>query len=144
LPGPTGERNLWRLVPRQAVVCLADTTTDRLVQLAAVLATGGHAVWPQAGRALHATLPATVAAHITLVSDWTAAGVPCDVVLLHGPATTLITLQQALAQRPGPIIAIERLEPGATAIRLERLVSERTISINTAAAGGNAALMTLN
>ncbi len=35
------------------------------------------------------------------------------------------------------------LRPGETAIALERLVIERALSINTAAAGGNATLMTL-
>jgi RHH-type proline utilization regulon transcriptional repressor/proline dehydrogenase/delta 1-pyrroline-5-carboxylate dehydrogenase len=37
LTGPTGERNVYTLQPREAVLCLADAEADRLVQLAAVL-----------------------------------------------------------------------------------------------------------
>ncbi len=36
------------------------------------------------------------------------------------------------------------MRPGNTAVPLARLVSERSISTNTAAAGGNASLMTLS
>ena len=48
-----------------------------------------------------------------------------------------------LAARPGPIVGVDGLRPGETAIALERLVIERALSVNTAAAGGNATLMTL-
>ena len=50
LPGPTGERNVYTLLPREAVLCLADADADRLVQLAVVLAVGSRAVWPAATR----------------------------------------------------------------------------------------------
>lgn len=46
-----------------------------------------------------------------------------------------------LATRPGPIVGIQRLVPGEGGVRLERLHIERALSINTAAAGGNASLM---
>jgi len=36
------------------------------------------------------------------------------------------------------------MEPGETAIPIDRLVIERSLSINTAAAGGNASLMTIS
>jgi len=49
----------------------------------------------------------------------------------------------SLAARPGPIVGLTGLAPGDTRIPLERLVIERSLSINTAAAGGNASLMTL-
>jgi RHH-type proline utilization regulon transcriptional repressor/proline dehydrogenase/delta 1-pyrroline-5-carboxylate dehydrogenase len=40
-------------------------------------------------------------------------------------------------------VALIALEPGDPAVPLERLVMERALSVNTAAAGGNASLMTL-
>ncbi|KAA1335754.1 trifunctional transcriptional regulator/proline dehydrogenase/L-glutamate gamma-semialdehyde dehydrogenase, partial [Escherichia coli] len=40
LPGPTGERNTYTLLPRGRVLCLADNQQDALVQLAAVLSVG--------------------------------------------------------------------------------------------------------
>jgi RHH-type proline utilization regulon transcriptional repressor/proline dehydrogenase/delta 1-pyrroline-5-carboxylate dehydrogenase len=38
---------------------------------------------------------------------------------------------------------VERLAPGDPAVPLERLVVERSVSINTAAAGGNTSLMAM-
>ena len=48
-----------------------------------------------------------------------------------------------MALRPGAIVGVVGLQPGETHIPLERLVVERSLSINTAAAGGNASLMTM-
>jgi RHH-type proline utilization regulon transcriptional repressor/proline dehydrogenase/delta 1-pyrroline-5-carboxylate dehydrogenase len=31
LPGPTGERNTWTLMPRERVLCVADNEQDALV-----------------------------------------------------------------------------------------------------------------
>jgi RHH-type proline utilization regulon transcriptional repressor/proline dehydrogenase/delta 1-pyrroline-5-carboxylate dehydrogenase len=138
LPGPTGERNVYRLVSRRATLCLADDDTDRLVQLVAVLAVGSRAVWPPTAAALHRMLPAAVQARIAL--DENAAP---DAVLFHGSASALAALCRRIAQREGPIVAVQGLAPGDTGIRLERLVVERVVSINTAAAGGNATLMTI-
>jgi RHH-type proline utilization regulon transcriptional repressor/proline dehydrogenase/delta 1-pyrroline-5-carboxylate dehydrogenase len=39
------------------------------------------------------------------------------------------------------VLSVERLAPGDPAVPLERLVVERALSLNTAAAGGNASLM---
>ena len=49
----------------------------------------------------------------------------------------------ALAHRPGAIVSLTGLAPGDARVPLERLVTERSLSLNTAAAGGNASLMTL-
>ncbi|XNM53644.1 hypothetical protein ACLK2I_05520 [Escherichia coli] len=46
LPGPTGERNTWTLLPRERVLCIADDERDALTQLAAVLAVGSQILWP--------------------------------------------------------------------------------------------------
>ena len=50
---------------------------------------------------------------------------------------------EQLAHRPGPIVGVIGMARGETAIPLERLLIERAISVNTAAAGGNASLMTI-
>ncbi|HEY2559165.1 MAG TPA: trifunctional transcriptional regulator/proline dehydrogenase/L-glutamate gamma-semialdehyde dehydrogenase [Caldimonas sp.] len=143
LAGPTGERNVYTLQPREAVLCLADADGDRLVQLAAALAVGSRAVWPGRGERLRGRLPAAVRDRIDVVADWTAADVRFDVVLHHGSADALLRVAREVAARPGPIVAVEGSRPGETALPLERLVVERAVSINTAAAGGNATLMTL-
>ncbi len=143
LAGPTGERNVYTIAPRCAILCLAASDADRLVQLAAVLAVGSRAVWPAAAQDLLQRLPAEVQAQVTLARDWAAPEVRFEAVLLHGSPQELADVQQQLARRPGPVIGVERLAPGETAIPLERLVIERSLSINTAAAGGNASLMTI-
>jgi RHH-type transcriptional regulator, proline utilization regulon repressor / proline dehydrogenase / delta 1-pyrroline-5-carboxylate dehydrogenase len=143
LPGPTGEANLYGVLPRDAVLCLADADDDLLAQLAAVLAVGSRAVWPATARTLHARLPAEVAEAIALAQDWQQPAVAFDAVLCAGDDARVTQVAQALAARPGPVIGLARCsahEPDAT---LERLVVERSVSINTAAAGGNASLMTL-
>ncbi|RYY95319.1 MAG: L-glutamate gamma-semialdehyde dehydrogenase, partial [Comamonadaceae bacterium] len=144
LPGPTGERNIYSIVARTAVLCLAGNDDDRLVQLAAVLAVGSRAIWPADARTLLERLPPAVQAHVALAGDWQAPGVAFDAVLLHGSIEELTEVQQVLSRRDGAVIGVERLAPGETAVPLERLVVERALSINTAAAGGNASLMTID
>jgi RHH-type proline utilization regulon transcriptional repressor/proline dehydrogenase/delta 1-pyrroline-5-carboxylate dehydrogenase len=73
---------------------------------------------------------------------------PCDAVLFEGDSDTLITLAQEIAKRPGPILSVQtvpsHLGSGTEAdYVLDRLLAERSVSVNTAAAGGNANLMTI-
>lgn len=147
LTGPTGERNVYTLVPREAVLCLADADEDRLAQLASVLAVGGRAVWPAAARPLFDRLPPVVRDAIALAADWRAAGVRFDAVLHQGDAESLRQVNRAMAARPGPIVGVHGAsaggEGGERSWPLERLVVERATSVNTAAAGGNASLMTI-
>jgi RHH-type proline utilization regulon transcriptional repressor/proline dehydrogenase/delta 1-pyrroline-5-carboxylate dehydrogenase len=126
-------------------LCLAEDDTDRQRQLDAVLAVGSRALWPAQAktRAHWQRLPRDVQARVSLVDDWSAQGTPFDAVLLHGTPEELIAVQQVLAGREGPVVSVERLAPGDPAVPLERLVVERSVSINTAAASGNASLMAM-
>jgi RHH-type proline utilization regulon transcriptional repressor/proline dehydrogenase/delta 1-pyrroline-5-carboxylate dehydrogenase len=92
---------------------------------------------------LHARLPQAVRQAIDLVPEWTAPNAAFDAVLHHGDAASLLQTGQALAARPGPIVSMGHAAGGSTAVPLERLVIERALSVNTAAAGGNASLMTI-
>ena len=146
LAGPTGEANLYAVQPRGKVLCLASGPTrdaDLLAQLSAVLAVGNHALWPANSQALYDRLPSAVRDRITVTQDWTKSDVKFDAALCHGSPADLLALAQTLAKRPGPIISLTGLKPGETRIPIERLVIEKSLSINTAAAGGNASLMTL-
>ena len=145
LPGPTGERNTYRLLPRETALSLADSDADRLCQLAAALAVGCALLWPDddACRKLHARLPATVRARISLTADWQANDARFDTVLHHGDSDQLRAVCEQVARRAGPIVGVIGLARGETAVPLERLLIERAISVNTAAAGGNASLMTI-
>jgi RHH-type proline utilization regulon transcriptional repressor/proline dehydrogenase/delta 1-pyrroline-5-carboxylate dehydrogenase len=64
-------------------------------------------------------------------------------MLQHGTAEQVQTSCEALALRPGPIVGLQSLAPGERDFDLDRLVLERSLSVNTAAAGGNASLMTI-
>ncbi|NLC37159.1 MAG: trifunctional transcriptional regulator/proline dehydrogenase/L-glutamate gamma-semialdehyde dehydrogenase, partial [Alcaligenaceae bacterium] len=144
LVGPTGERNVYQVHPRSAVLCIAQTEAGLIAQLAALLSMGSRAVW-DGGNAvaagLYRRLPATVQACIVLSLQWR--NEDFDMALLQADASALQALQQALAEREGAIVPVIAMEHDHASIPLERLVLERAISIDTTAAGGNASLMTL-
>ena len=146
LPGPTGERNTYTLLPRERVLSLADDQQDRLIQLAALLAVGCLAVWPQdqASQTLLARLPQAVQRCIDATANWPAEDTEFEAVLHHGDADKLRQICQVLAQRSGPIVGVEAYAQGDREILLERLYIERSVSTNTAAAGGNASLMSIS
>ncbi|MBX8562185.1 trifunctional transcriptional regulator/proline dehydrogenase/L-glutamate gamma-semialdehyde dehydrogenase [Pseudomonas cichorii] len=145
LTGPTGERNSYSILPREHVLCLADDEADLLTQLAAVLAVGSSAIWPETtiSKPLRNRLPKEVQARIKLVADWNKDDVLIDAVLHHGDSDQLRAICEQIAQRSGAIIGVNGLSHGETNVALERLVIERALSVNTAAAGGNASLMTI-
>jgi RHH-type proline utilization regulon transcriptional repressor/proline dehydrogenase/delta 1-pyrroline-5-carboxylate dehydrogenase len=147
LAGPTGEANLYATQPREAVLCLAADgeagDADRLLQLAAVLAVGSRAVWPASAQALAARLPDAVRERIVPVQDWTRATAHVDIALVHAPVDGLRDAAMRLAARPGALVVVVGAAPGEADLLLERLVVERALSVNTAAAGGNASLMTI-
>ena len=117
---------------------------DRLVQLAAVLAVGSRAVWPAEGASAVAS-DCRRGAKTRVAGAGLDAPAPCTSM----PCCTMAHRERrakvlrTLAQRPGPIVGVTALAPGDSAVPLERLVIERSLSINTAAAGGNASLMTI-
>ena len=143
LNGPTGERNSYTLLPRERVLCLAEERGDLLAQLAAALAVGSRALLLDAQRELVAALPKDVQKHIDLVADWTSADAEFDAILHHGDSDQLREVCQLAAQRKGAIVGVHGLNRGETDIPLERLLIEHALSVNTAAAGGNASLMTI-
>ncbi|WP_342052863.1 MULTISPECIES: trifunctional transcriptional regulator/proline dehydrogenase/L-glutamate gamma-semialdehyde dehydrogenase [unclassified Cupriavidus] len=148
LPGPTGERNTYSLLPRERVLCLAQQESDLALQLAAVLAVGAEATWADIplSKGLLARLPKAVQSRVRLVADrgdWSSADAAFDAVLHHGDSDQLRTVCEQVAARPGPIVGVQGLAHGEPNIALERLLIERSLSVNTAAAGGNASLMTI-
>jgi RHH-type proline utilization regulon transcriptional repressor/proline dehydrogenase/delta 1-pyrroline-5-carboxylate dehydrogenase len=71
---------------------------------------------------------------------------PYGTVLFDAAPSALQGLCRGLADLPGPIVpihAVTRGSPAGEAYPLDALVRERSISTNTAAAGGNASLMML-
>ena len=77
-----------------------------------------------------------------------AGGAAASVALHEGDADGLRAAAIALAAREGALVALHGasshgLRDGSEDYPLEWLVQERSVSVNTAAAGGNAGLMTL-
>ena len=148
LPGPVGESNLYVLHPRGALLCCPSTPQGMLAQIAAALASGNVArVFAPAplGQPL-AALPPALRGRITWLDKADALG--CAAVLFEGGQEALLDLSHRVAALDGPIRPILALSPEELAAGidypLELLLAERAISTNTAAAGGNAGLMTLN
>jgi RHH-type proline utilization regulon transcriptional repressor/proline dehydrogenase/delta 1-pyrroline-5-carboxylate dehydrogenase len=120
LPGPVGEQNDFSLEPRGRILCRADTRDQALHQIAAALATDNTAY------VLAPELPPLPDAYIKIVDHV----VPADAALFEGDAAALRAVAQV-------IMSVH------TGCPLEFLTVERTVSVNTAAAGGNASLMTI-
>ncbi|HYS14504.1 MAG TPA: bifunctional proline dehydrogenase/L-glutamate gamma-semialdehyde dehydrogenase PutA [Burkholderiaceae bacterium] len=139
LPGPTGETNRETLPPRGKVLCEAPDTPQLVEQLAAVLATGNQAVVSSRLSALlPADLPPEVRASIDVVADVNDEAV--DVALCSEPHRAA-QLRRQFAARAGRRTRV--ITPIDGDYPLIWLLVERVVSINTAAAGGNATLMTL-
>ena len=130
LRGAVGERDRYELVPRGAVLCLGARPD---LTVAAALATGNRALVAQG-----TSVPPGLAKHVVAVSDWQHQAF--DAALYDGDEAGARELALALAERPGPIVTLQTASGG---LRLEALLAERSISVNTAAAGGNATLMAL-
>jgi RHH-type proline utilization regulon transcriptional repressor/proline dehydrogenase/delta 1-pyrroline-5-carboxylate dehydrogenase len=139
LPGPTGETNRQTFHPRRTVWCEADNRTALLEQLAVVFATGNRAVCAQRMQPLlPSDLPDAVRASIDVVPDPVVGDV--DLALCALPAQAA-QLRRLLAARDGARTRV--VTPIHGEYPLIWLVVERVVTVNTAAAGGNASLMTL-
>jgi len=145
LPGPTGERNTYALMPRERVLCIADNEQDALVQLAAVTSVGSRALWAddKLHRELAKSLPTLVQKHIDFAKEDALLSQSFDAVIYHGDSDQLRLLCEKVAARDGAIVSVQGFARGETNLLLERLYVERSLSVNTAAAGGNASLMTI-
>ncbi len=132
LPGPVGERNVYSMEPRGAVLCVADNVSAICVQVGAALATGNRPIVLQPNDAdeFFADLPASV----QVIHD--PSGVSFEAVIYNGDS--LATFAKTIAAGDGPLIPIFLADDP-----LEWLLQERVVSTNTTAAGGNASLMTI-
>nr|WP_180039782.1 trifunctional transcriptional regulator/proline dehydrogenase/L-glutamate gamma-semialdehyde dehydrogenase [Acinetobacter sp. YH12100] len=144
LQGPTGEDNQYIILPRESVLSLAHTEQDQIQQILAILSVGSRpAVLADNTFMLKylPTMPAAVSKQFKVIRNIEIGAF--GAVLHHGDTAELIDLQKRIAARKGPIISVTHWSSGNYDIPVERLVIERAISINTAAAGGNASLMTM-
>ncbi|CAM5790591.1 trifunctional transcriptional regulator/proline dehydrogenase/L-glutamate gamma-semialdehyde dehydrogenase [Castellaniella caeni] len=145
LPGPTGESNQYRLKPRGAVLCRAVSAAGAQAQWQACQQTGNAMLWvdhPEV-RAFHRQQGTE--ASLSWLAPEAVDAADFQVVLFEGDGDDLLTLNRAVAARPGPVVPVlarrsHELSSGV-GYPLEMLVREVSVCINTAAAGGNATLM---
>ena len=154
LPGPTGEINRYQLLPRGVVRALPQTALGLIHQVAASLASGNTCciqtpVSASAVAQVLAALPPDVQKFIQQCSaeQWHSA-LNASALLFEGDADALQALTSQLARQAGAIVRIESLAPAqlsaGASYDLSALLHEQSISTNTAAAGGNAQLMTMD
>jgi RHH-type proline utilization regulon transcriptional repressor/proline dehydrogenase/delta 1-pyrroline-5-carboxylate dehydrogenase len=138
LPGPTGETNTLEFHPRGVVLCIARDERTLVAQAKAARALGNTV------RMLRE--PIALAARDQLgpvdfaLTDTLDAGA-IDAVLLDASADRARRVRAELAASDGPIVPVIVWSRGGC--DWSRLVVERTVTVNTAAAGGNAALLSL-
>ena len=138
LPGPTGETNTLTLRPRDVVGCLATEPADLVRQLIACRAAG---IIPAVEVA---RLPSALRRFARPWDGDVTNVAALDALLVALPAGERTRTKAACAARPGPLVAVMPWERGTEPGRqLWRLTREMAESVNTAAAGGNASLMTL-
>jgi RHH-type transcriptional regulator, proline utilization regulon repressor / proline dehydrogenase / delta 1-pyrroline-5-carboxylate dehydrogenase len=152
MPGPVGERNVYGLRPRGRVAAVATQERALLSQIAAILATGNIAVVERGtpGAALLGELPGEVAPQVRIVDGLEAAhasGHPFGAVVTDASEESLAALCRRVASWDGPIVQVQALSSEAREagddFALHRLLDEVVVTTNTAAAGGNASLMSI-
>lgn len=147
LPGPTGESNTLRLKGRGVILCLGDGTENETIirkQITLVLASGGAAIaratpmlevlatgldraGAQAGLlSLPSDLPEDLLMHPHL-----------SAIVFDGSTKQAMSLARLVSERDGPIL------PVLSTASPERFAVERTLTINTTAAGGDVRLLAL-
>ena len=144
LKGPVGERNVYSLHARGAILCDAPAIEDSMiVQLACVLAAGGRAILQgQPGEFLRKCLPEAMRETIELAGPASR----FDAVLTDRKGADLVAFLGEIARREGPIVSVFRVDVDTLRrdqAPLDFLLSERSLCVNTTAAGGNASLMSI-
>ena len=120
LPGPTGEQNLLRLIPRDPLLCAGPTRELAEKQSAAVRALGGRAIISEDD----------------IVPDDLVTAKGFSAVIWWGDTETGHVFSRALARRDGQIIPLIMDSPDRA-----HVFHERHLCIDTTAAGGNSALL---
>ena len=138
LPGPAGERNMYSTEARGVLLCIASNQDELLHQIGVALATGNRALVPVRALLGLPPLPAPLSKWVMETSNPDGGNI--SAVLFHGSPSGLQALSRKIADRTGPIVQIQIAQPSGR-YPLEWLVQERSVSTNTAAAGGNANLL---
>ena len=140
LPGPTGESNTLEFHPRGAVLCMAKDERTLVAQAKAMRALGNAVVMLREPASL-AVRDHLDGADIVLVDKIDPNKI--DAALLDVSTTRLRKVRAELAASTRSIVPVV-ISTGTGEADWMRLTVERTLTVNPAAAGGNAALLSLS
>ena len=147
LAGPVGERNSYSLLPRGCVLCHAATGDGLVLQLAAAFATGNTAIIDDGDRfgSFLDALPPVLRSHWQAADETNECRIA--IALFEGEGDALRRFAIRIARRDGAIVPVLALSADEIAdgrdYQPELLLRECCVSVNTAAAGGNASLMSI-
>ena len=148
LPGPTGEANTLRLAPRGVLLCMGnDDPATAMDQLLQTLASGNAAIMAYKDDQLdvlevgldalrRAGLPDGLVCFVPGVESGAYLSTDIDGVVCDETVQTFIA--DTLCRRDGAILPLLSIWDDP-----ERFCVERTLTINTTAAGGNASLLAM-
>jgi RHH-type transcriptional regulator, proline utilization regulon repressor / proline dehydrogenase / delta 1-pyrroline-5-carboxylate dehydrogenase len=140
LPGPTGEKNFMFFAPKGAVGLFAETKLDYAKQIIAALVTGNTVILEE--NAAASAFITCIADNLTIASD-VAINEKINVAIIANNYSDKDALRKKLAKRDGQLIVAVVEDKDNTDYDLSLLMTERTVSINITATGGNIDLMSL-
>ncbi len=135
LDGPVGERNVYALHPRGTILAVPATPEGLAAQVSVILETGNTALVVAAPGLRDGGPQSDKVRWIDRIGE--ANGIAG--ALVEGDAAQIGNVQRDIASLGGPIVITQ-----ANRYRREWLAEEVSVSTNTTAAGGNAALMMLD
>jgi len=137
LPGPVGEDNRLTFSPRGPVLGVAETLLDLMHQFGTALVTGNDfaALECNAAKTLRAKLPPSLAVRFGITHSLRAG----HFAAVLATEDTAAHAAPAALEQEGPLVPVLEGPP----YPLFMLMREKTVTIDTTAAGGNASLMTL-
>lgn len=145
LPGPTGESNELRLHPRGrfGVVASGASPAQLAAAVARVLSTGNELLLVDADAAQREVVQALAMRKVATAGFEDAVTDPrlAGLAIAADDEVLARTVARRLAQREGAILPLVTAAEIADDAQRFRFCAEQTITINTAAAGGNAALL---
>jgi RHH-type transcriptional regulator, proline utilization regulon repressor / proline dehydrogenase / delta 1-pyrroline-5-carboxylate dehydrogenase len=160
MPGPTGEHNELQVHGRGTYACLGSTDVslaDLIGQMGAVLAAGNCCILQTTDKSSQsigsivklfhdAGMPKNILHYVASTDARTTEALIKDQriqgVCFAGSSDRIVEISRLLASRKGALTPLVTESEGADF--LLRFVTERTMSVNITAAGGNASLLTLN
>lgn len=140
LPGPTGEKNFMFFAPKGVVGLFAENKFDYAKQIIAAFGTGNKVILEKNSATTDFTK--IISNYLNVVPN-VAANENINVVLIADNYKDKNNLRNELASRSGQLIVNVVENDESMCYDISLLMTERTVSINITATGGNIDLMSL-